>query len=111
MYAMKIFFFSNTFFRFSFSLVFFCLLILLTNSANAQQYDRPTINRIRIDYCYTFSQGCGKKAADAFCMGMGASRASQFQLEEKVGYTVNIGDRGSICQQPNCGGFLFIMCE
>ena len=97
----------NTFFRFSFLLILF----LLTNSANAQRYDKPTINRIRIDWCYTFSQGCGQKAADAFCKEMGASRASDFKQEKKVGHTVNIGDRSSICQQPNCGGFLYIICE
>jgi hypothetical protein len=71
----------------------------------------PEVGGIRVDYCLHFATDCGQPAANAFCVRNGFQYASGFDVDFGVGHTVILGDTGSQCVNPGCGGFRFIDCQ
>jgi hypothetical protein len=64
----------------------------------------------RLDWCRTWSDECGKPAADAFCASKGYRRSRQFEAEKGVGETVVISS-GQWCSGSGCTAFARIVCE
>ena len=72
----------------------------------------PKIRHLRVDWCYNFGQGCGKKAANKFCKLKGYTKALNWKLDPNIGLqstTFTLGDH-RYCEKAGCGGFKFIKC-
>jgi len=88
------------------------LLALPAASAADQEFTKPMNGKNRLDYCFAWQDGCGQKAADAFCEKMGFANASDFTIAQGIGAnspTRTIGD-GSVCDNNGCDGFMSITC-
>lgn len=66
----------------------------------------------RLDWCLNWASGCGRPAADAFCVSHGFSAASTFEQEPDIGLTTptRVLGSGEVCDQRFCDGFLTITC-
>ncbi len=71
----------------------------------------PTVGGVRVDYCLHFAADCGQPAADAFCVRSGFQSAASYSVQYGLGHTVILGDPGSECVNPGCGGFAVISCQ
>lgn len=74
-----------------------------------KQFTVPRFNHYRLDYCYEPNKGCGKRAADAFCIKMGYAKALRFERETKILATKNLS-QGNLCFGQSCDGFKNIIC-
>ena len=76
-------------------------------------FDKPSLSGQRIHFCFKPGNGCGNKAADAFCDINGFDKAISFQQS-----TVLLGAKaprfignGQICVGLECSGFKNITCR
>ena len=74
-----------------------------------RQFKHPKYDGNRLDWCYTYQQDCGKKAADAYCVYREYDAATTFTKAPAVGLTRTIGDH-SLCADSQCDSFLQITC-
>jgi len=87
-------------------------LASLPTQAEDYTFNVPQHEGFRIDVCYTWGQGCGQDAANAFCTLQGYSAAIAFEVDEDIGAsspTRTLGDL-KVCDQPFCDGFRSITC-
>jgi len=76
-----------------------------------KRFIRPKYHGVALDWCYTWNNRCGKKAANEFCRWRGYHKgASGFKKENNIGYT-KIMRTGQICNMPGCDSFLYIDCK
>lgn len=79
-----------------------------------QVYANPAWNDYRLDACYTWDTGCGRKAANAFCSEEGFSKSFYyiFDAEPSARDTLTIGTN-EICDanEYDCYGFQMIICK
>jgi hypothetical protein len=81
------------------------------NSPLQKKFIRPMIDGVRLDWCKSFAEECGKPAADAFCMKMGYEEAKSYGGPDMApNRTRCVGSR-EICNGSYCGGFHWIECE
>ncbi len=88
------------------------LILPIMSVANAQQarrFKNPDYNGVRIDWCLTWAQNCGKPAADHFCRLMGYRHSNNFGIAHDIGYT-RVLKTNQICNKPFCDGFSYIDC-
>jgi hypothetical protein len=81
--------------------------------AAGEEFTNPKIGKNRLDYCFSWQEGCGQKAADAFCVSKDYKKASDFTIAQGIGAntpTRTIGDN-SVCDSAGCDGFMSITCE
>jgi hypothetical protein len=69
----------------------------------------PRFNHYRVDWCYKRLQGCGARAANAFCMRKGYMQAKRFRKEVEIKATSTIGNQ-ALCFGKNCTAFKYIIC-
>ena len=77
-----------------------------------QVFFKPRFNGVRLDWCYEDEQGCGKKAADAWCDDEGFDEALKFQIASGYGpfrKTIEIGS-GQVLVKPVTNAFKSITC-
>lgn len=72
-------------------------------------YSEPEVDGVRVDWCYGWSKGCGKPAADAYCQSEGYAEAKEFDKAEGVGPT-RVLSTGQLCDDPTCDGFESLTC-
>jgi hypothetical protein len=88
----------------------FLLCLFWVGPALADQtYNQPRWFDDRLDWCLTWSNNCGKPAADNFCMRRRFTAAAGFEAEPGVGKT-RVSGTNQICNGANCTGFRFITC-
>lgn len=80
-----------------------------TYYATKQWYQWPRIDGCLVDACYHNKQGCGKKAATAFCRRMGYKRAINYQFVTNLPQTAQLGSTLR-CFSGHCKGFEAIRC-
>ena len=95
--------------------VVFVVIFILPDSAAfgaAKKYINPTFNGARLDWCYAWSTGCGKQAADAFCKSKGFDNSTGFSMAADIGASTptRLISTGAVCDQNFCDGFTFIDC-
>lgn len=81
-------------------------------SATEQVFRKPMFGNNRVDYCYTWGQGCGDRAAHAFCQSQGFEKATSYAIANNIGRyspTRTLGDT-SVCANSDCDGFARITC-
>lgn len=80
---------------------------------NAQTFDAPTYDGIRLDACFEWGNRCGEEAATAWCRTRGFKSSTSHELEN-VGArkipTKLIGTQ-QICREQFCTSFAHITCE
>jgi hypothetical protein len=66
----------------------------------------------RLDWCLNWSTGCGKGAADAFCMAKGLQNAVRFAQAANIGSgeQTRLISTGAVCDQGFCDGFGYVQC-
>jgi hypothetical protein len=77
-------------------------------------FSKPSLNGQRIHYCFKPGQGCGKKAADAFCDIQGYDESISFQQSNVLlgAKAPRFIGTGQLCQDGlNCVGFKGITCR
>ena len=72
-------------------------------------YNKPYYKGYRLDWCNTWANDCGTKAADAYCRYRGYRKAYDIRKDDNIGSTKLIGT-GQRCTHPNCDGFKYITC-
>lgn len=77
-------------------------------------FDNPTWNGYRLDECYTWDTGCGKRAADTFCSAKGYKKSFYYKIDStpSLADTLTIGTN-QICDVNDwdCYGFQKIICQ
>jgi hypothetical protein len=77
-----------------------------------ETFNKPRYNGIRLDWCFKGENGCGKKAADAWCDDEGFDEALNFKIAAGIGPlkpTIHIGN-GKTTIKPIANAFRYITC-
>jgi hypothetical protein len=75
----------------------------------SRTFDYPTYAGLRLDFCYRWTQLCGKEAAIRFCNSNNYQSVADdngFAIDPSVGNTITLGDN----QTGGRDGFKFIKC-
>ncbi|HCU23562.1 MAG TPA: hypothetical protein DF383_00985 [Deltaproteobacteria bacterium] len=103
-------------------ILFGLFFITLTLPSAYSKDDKPTTEtfmepregKSRLAYCFTPGEGCGEKAANAWCKVKGFKGAKEWkvhhQTEGKVRVTRYIGTEGT-CRTRDCDTFESITCR
>ena len=79
------------------------------NPAMGHRFTSPTIDGFPLDWCYKFASGCGKNAADAFCVSHGYMRSVSHDGPDMAPRkTKIIGSNNKFCNAGYCGTFFYI---
>lgn len=74
-------------------------------------YYYPKHKGIPVDWCYYRGRGCGKKAADAYCVSRGHKKAARdFTIRRGINHTITLGSN-SECTGEHCKSFTYIRCR
>jgi hypothetical protein len=82
----------------------------LADDPGNKMFKKPKINGYMLDYCRTWGKGCGKPAADAFCLKKGLGASKLHAKWSNVGQPTQLIGTGQICDAPTCGSFSYIVC-
>lgn len=82
-------------------------------AAVEQDFAKPKQGGNRLDWCYDWSTGCGKQAADAWCKIKGFQESSAFSIAPDIGASqpTRLIGTGAVCDQAFCDGFSHITCK
>ena len=82
--------------------------------SNTRTFYKPSIEGYRIDWCYGYTTGCGKVAADEFCQLNDFSEAFEFAIDNNVGeqgIITKVLRTGELCTETYCDSFEIITCR
>lgn len=71
---------------------------------------KPRWKKMRLDYCYDGTRGCGQRAAYAYCRWQGYLHVVSFKKSSNVLASRQMG-RGKQCYGKHCEGYEYIICE
>ncbi|MFN4144143.1 hypothetical protein [Aestuariivirga sp.] len=83
-------------------------------TSGSQTFSDPKQGSYRLDWCYSWGNGCGAQAANAWCKSKGfAGGASSFTIAADIGDSqpTRLISTGAVCDQKMCDGFSSITCE
>jgi hypothetical protein len=99
----------------------FLLSLLGLFSANSFANDawvtiyKPTLDGLRLDWCYDWAVNCGAPAANAYCGRLGyRSDTAGFAIDNDIGLTgisTRLIGTGAVCDQGFCDGFSYVSCR
>lgn len=78
-------------------------------SYRSYDFVRPRFHNYRVNWCYKKDQGCGSRAANAFCRHQGYRRATVYEKQENLAATQTVADQ-ELCFGKGCDGFSHITC-
>jgi hypothetical protein len=92
--------------------------VLFTAIGQAQAFNsvevffKPKFGGDRLDWCLNWGVGCGKPAADAFCINKGFKKSANFSKANNIGNfaRTRLISTGAVCDQGFCDGFKKITC-
>ncbi len=70
------------------------------NEVESLTFEYPMLDGYRLDYCHTWAQDCSQKAADAWCIEKGFSKASHFVQDGTDGLVTKTIGSHQICNEP-----------
>jgi hypothetical protein len=79
--------------------------------AGDKSFEQPHYKSLALDWCLDYATGCGKPAADAWCVTQGYESSSHFSKWENTGEPTRIISTGKICDEEGCDGFTEISCH
>ena len=73
---------------------------------------RVKCNQTRLDLCLNWGTGCGKPAADAWCVSKGYTTSSSHVVANNIGASTptRLLTTGAVCDQDYCDGFEQVTC-
>jgi hypothetical protein len=76
-------------------------------------FNKPSVDGVRIHFCYVPGKGCGQKAADFYCKGVGYEKALSYQQSTVLIAlkTPRYLGTGQLCEGLDCVGFKTIQCR
>ena len=74
-----------------------------------QDIMNPTYNGIALDHCQSWGKGCGKPAADSYCVEKGWAKSEGCQVLRNAPPTISQFD-GAICREDWCTRMVVITC-
>jgi hypothetical protein len=79
---------------------------------DSKTYEKPRWFDYRLDWCLNFGSGCGRPAADNFCMRRRWTGALDFAAAPNIGSSepTMVSSNNQVCDQSNCTGFQYITC-
>ena len=81
--------------------------------AENQTFGNPKVGAQRLDLCLNWGTGCGKPAADAWCVSKGFTTSSSHVVANNIGASTptRLMGTGAVCDQDFCDGFKVIVCK
>lgn len=93
--------------------VIICTMTLVGAAhAENQTFGNPKVGGQRLDLCLNWGSGCGKPAADAWCVSKGYTTSAGHVVAHDIGaYSpTRLITTGAVCDQPFCDGFSQVTC-
>lgn len=88
---------------------------LFTPAAQAETvtYDNPSVGSQPLDLCFSWGEGCGKPAADAWCVNNGFDESVNHIVAEDIGLSTptRLISTGAVCDQAFCDGIAQVTCS
>ena len=80
--------------------------------AENQAFANPKVSGDRLDLCLNWGSGCGKPAADAWCVSKGFVNSSSHVVANDIGASTptRLITTGAVCDQGFCDGFAEVTC-
>ena len=80
--------------------------------AESQSFANPKVGAQRLDLCLNWGTGCGKPAADAWCVSKGFTNSAGHAVANNIGASTptRLITTGAVCDQNYCDGFAQITC-
>ena len=80
--------------------------------AESQAFANPKVGGQRLDLCLNWGTGCGKPAADAWCVSKGFTTSSSHVVANDIGAVspTRLITTGAVCDQEFCDGFAEVTC-
>jgi hypothetical protein len=89
-------------------------VITLASAAQAetQTFAKPKVSGDRLDLCLNWGSGCGKPAADAWCVSKGFTTSAGHVVANDIGASTptRLITTGAVCDQDFCDGFAQVTC-
>ena len=81
--------------------------------AETQSFANPKVGAQRLDLCLNWGTGCGKPAADAWCVSKGFTNSAGHAVANNIGASTptRLITTGAVCDQAYCDGFAQITCS
>jgi len=81
-------------------------------SADNQTFSNPKVGAQRLDLCLNWGTGCGKPAADAWCVNKGFTNSAGHVVAHDIGASTptRLITTGAVCDQDYCDGFSQVTC-
>jgi hypothetical protein len=93
---------------------FIISVFAVSTSANAenQTFSNPKVSGDRLDLCLNWGQGCGKPAADAWCVSKGFETSVAHNVANDVGASTRtrLITTGAVCDQGYCDAISKVTC-
>ncbi len=76
-------------------------------------FTKPMFGGDRLDWCLNWGVGCGKPAADAYCVKKGFQKSKYYLKASNIGNfaRTRLITTGAVCDQGFCDGFKKITCS
>ena len=80
--------------------------------AETQSFSNPKVGAQRLDLCLNWGTGCGKPAADAWCVSRGFTNSTSHVVANDIGASTptRLITTGAVCDQGFCDGFAEVTC-
>lgn len=94
------------------SIMISALSFISTAHAESQSFANPKVGAQRLDLCLNWGTGCGKPAADAWCVSKGFTTSSGHVIANDIGASTptRLITTGAVCDQDYCDGFAQVTC-
>jgi len=94
------------------SIIISALSFISTAHAENQSFANPKVGAQRLDLCLNWGTGCGKPAADAWCVSKGFTTSSGHTVAHNIGASTptRLITTGAVCDQDYCDGFAQVTC-
>lgn len=81
-------------------------------SAESVDYSDPKVGAQPLDLCLDWGAGCGKPAADAWCVSVGFTEATSHVVASDVGASTptRLISTGAVCDQAFCDAISKVTC-
>lgn len=81
--------------------------------AETVSYDNPKVGSNPLDLCLTWGSGCGKPAADAWCVNNGFTESTSHVVANDIGLSTptRLISNGAVCDQSFCDGISQVTCS
>ena len=94
------------------SIIISAVSFISTAHAETQTFGNPKVGGQRLDLCLNWGTGCGKPAADAWCVSRGFTNSASHIVANDIGAVTptRLITTGAVCDQEFCDGFAQVTC-